>query len=447
MLQGKIAGLSVMQNSGAPGGGVSVKIRGVSTFGGTEPLYVIDGVPLEGNDNKTSISYAGDGESNMSALAFLNPNDILSVDVLKDAAATSIYGNRASNGVIIITTKKGRAGEGKISYDGYVGRSQIADYLDLMNLQQYASYKNSISDYTGTERLPQYSQINLLGTGTDWQRAIFQDAFTQNHQLALSGGKTGTTYYISGNYYNQEGIVIGSGLKRKTVRVNLDNQVKNWFKVGLNTNYSNTDQDITLTNNANNNYTNVIAMAIQQAPDVPIYNLDGTFGGPSDVTGLGAVSGGNPVAQASTFHTRSIRNKVQSNIYGQTTFLKYFTFRSDFGTDFTWTTNDAFYPTFEWGRSKNDLNSYKVQTSKNSYWNWRNTITYRQTFSKFHDFTFLLGQEASKATWNSVSSARSRFSSNDVISLKPGRSKYGQCHTECRTGHTGLLFCTTDLFL
>ncbi len=419
MLQGKVAGVTVTQNSGAPGGGVSVKIRGISTFGGTEPLYVIDGVPLDGNDNKGAISAAGDGETNMSALSFLNPNDVLSIDILKDASATSIYGNRGSNGVIIITTKKGKAGEGKLSYDGWVGKSQNPYYLKLMDLKQYATYKNSISEFTGTERMAQYANLDLLGKGTDWQRNIFQNALTQNHQVALSGGKAGTTYYISGNYYNQEGTVIGSGLNRKTVRINLDNQVKPWLKLGVNATYGNTDQRITLTNNASNSYTNVIAMAIQQAPDVPIYNLDGSFGGPSDVTGLGAVSGGNPVAQARTFHTQLVRNKLQSNIYGQTSY-KDFTFRSDFGSDLTWGVSDAFTPTFAWGRSRNELNTYRVQNSKNIYWNWRNTLTYRKNFNNTHDLTVLVGQEALKSTYNTVSAARSKFASNEVYSLNLG---------------------------
>jgi len=419
MLQGKASGVSVTQNSGAPGGGVSVKIRGISTFGGTEPLYVIDGIPIDGNNNKDAISFAGDGESNMSALSFLNPADILSVDILKDASATSIYGNRGANGVIIITTKKGKAGDGKITFDGYYGRSKIYKYLDLLDLKGYANYKNSIADITGVDRQPQYSNPDLLGSGTDWQREIFKPSLMQNYQLALSGGKPGATYYISGNYYDQEGIVIGSGLKRKTVRANIENQVKPWLKVGVNASYNNTAQNITLTNNANNGYGNVIAMAIQQSPDVPVTNLDGTYGGPSDIAGLGAMSGGNPVAQARTWVTQLTKNKLQSDVYAQTTFLRDFTFRSDFGSDLNWNTGNAFMPTFAWGRSINSLNSYKVQTNKNTYWNWRNVLTFQKRIN-VHDLTVMLGQEAQKNDWNIITSSRSKFASNDLYSLSLG---------------------------
>jgi TonB-dependent starch-binding outer membrane protein SusC len=419
MLQGKASGVTVTQNSGAPGGGVSVKIRGISTFGGTEPLYVIDGVPLEGNNNKDAISFVGDGETNMSALSYLNPSDILSVDILKDASATSIYGNRGANGVIIITTKKGKAGDGKITFDAYYGIASVSKYLDLLDLKGYAAYKNSIADFTGTERQPQFNNIDLLGNGTDWQRQIFKSAAIQNYQLALSGGKQGTTYYISGNYFNQEGTIIGSGLKRKTLRVNLDNQVKPWLKLGVNGSFGNTAQKITLTNNSNNNYGNVIAMAIMQSPDVPVYNIDGTFGGPSDITGLGAMSGGNPVAQATTWHTLLTKNKLQSNIYVQATFLKDFSFRSDFGTDLNWNLSDAFMPTYAWGRSKNEINSYKVQSNKTIFWNWRNTVTWQKRF-KQHDLNLMVGQEAQKYEQNTVTSARSKFSSNDLYSLNLG---------------------------
>jgi TonB-linked SusC/RagA family outer membrane protein len=419
MLQGKASGVTVTQNSGAPGGGVSVKIRGISTFGGTEPLYVIDGVPLNGNFNKDAISFVGDGESNMSALAYLNPSDILSVDILKDASATSIYGNQGANGVIIITTKKGKAGDGKLTFDAYYGIASVSKYLDLLDLKGYASYKNNIADFIGQERQPQFNNIDLLGSGTNWQREIFKSAAIQNYQLALSGGKLGTTYYVSGNYYNQEGTIIGSGLKRKTIRVNIDNQVKPWLKLGINGTYGTTEQKITLTNNSNNSYGNVIAMAIQQSPDVPVHNVDGTFGGPSDITGLGAMSGGNPVAQATTWHTLLTRNKLQSNIYVQASFLKDFSFKSDFGSDLNWNLSDAFMPTFTWGRSMNEINTYKVQNGKTTYWNWRNVLNWQKRF-KEHDLSVMVGQEAQKYMSNTVLSARSKFASNDLYSLNLG---------------------------
>lgn len=420
MLQGRVAGVSVTQNSGAPGGGISVKIRGISTFGSTEPLYVIDGVPIYGSDSKDAISAAGDGETNMSAVNFLNPEDILSVDILKDASATAIYGSRGSNGVVIITTKKGKAGDSKINVDSYKGVQTIASNIDLMNLKQYAVYKNDIADFTGTERSPLYANVDLLGTGTDWQKEIFQSADMENYQMALSGGKDGLTYYISGNYFNQQGIVTGSGFKRKSIRANVESQIKPWLKLGLNATFGNTNQAITLTNNANNSYANVIAMTIQQAPDVPVRNVDGTFGGPSDIDGLGAMSGANPVAQASTWKTNLDRNKLQSNVYLQAKFLKDFTFKTSFGSDLNWNTSDFFMPTFTWGRVINSLNTYRVQNQKATNWSWSSVLTYQKRLGNAHDFTAMLGHEANENRWNQITSGRSKFASNELYSLNLG---------------------------
>ncbi len=420
MLQGRVAGVSVTQNSGAPGGGISVKIRGISTFGSTEPLYVIDGVPIYGSDNKDAISAAGDGETSMSAVNFLNPEDILSVDVLKDASATAIYGSRGSNGVVIITTKKGKAGDSKVNFDSYKGVQTISSYIDLMNLKQYAVYKNDIADFTGMERSPLYANIDLLGTGTNWQKEIFQSADIENYQLSLSGGKEGLTYYISGNFFNQQGIVIGSGFKRKSLRANIESQIKPWLKLGLNATFGGTNQDITLTNNANNSYSNVIAMTIQQAPDVPVRNVDGTFGGPSDIDGLGAMSGANPVAQASTWKTNLDRNRLQSNVFLQTKFLRNFTFKTDFGSDLNWNTSDFFMPTFTWGRVINSLNTYRVQNQKTTNWSWRNVLTYQRKFADAHDITAMLGHEANENRWNQITSGRSKFASNELYSLNLG---------------------------
>lgn len=420
MLQGRVSGVTVNQNSAAPGGGVSVRIRGISSFSGTEPLYVIDGVIIEGNNNKMAISAAGDGESNMSAVNFLNPEDIESVDILKDASATAIYGARGSNGVVIITTKKGKAGQGKISFDGYRGVQSIASELDLLDLKGYAAYKNSIADFTGAARDPLFSNIDLLGSGTDWQKEIFRSASTQNYQLALSGGTGRTTYYISGNYYDQDGIVTGSGFERKSIRANIDNEVKPWLKLGLNATYGITDQAITLTNNANNNYSNVIAMTILQSPDVPVRNVDGTFGGPSDIEGLGAMGGANPVAQATTWSTQAGRNKLQSSIYVQAELLKNFTFRSTFGSDLNWNKSSYFMPTFAWGRVINATNTYRVQQNTSTYWNWSNVLTYRNRFGEDHDVTVMLGQETNLSEWDQISSSRSKFSSNELYSLNLG---------------------------
>lgn len=393
MLQGKVAGVSVSQNSGEPGGGVSVRIRGVTTLqSNNEPLYVIDGVPVDGNSNNDILTLAGDGETKMSALSGLNPGDILSVDILKDASAAAIYGNRAANGVVLITTKKGRSGEGKIAFNMYNGQQKVYKYLDLLDLRGYAAYKNSIADFTGSLRQPEFANLNLLGTGTNWQKAVFTPASIANYDLAFSGGRQGSTYYISGNYYKQDGTIIGSGFNRKSVRFNMDNQVKSWFRVGANATYSSTDQNVTLANTVSG----IVKMVIQQSPDVPVYLTDGSFGGPDDQTNFGAVGVGNPVAQAKSWKTVFSRNKILSDVYGQINFLKDLSLRTDFGTDLNWNTSSTFLPTYDWGTVVNTQNQYNIQTANSTFWNLRNVLTWH-TFLQKHEITIMAGQEANKS--------------------------------------------------
>ncbi len=201
LLQGKAAGVTVTQNSGAPGSQTSVHIRGIASFGSAEPLYVIDGVEVAGAANTNgNPSFSQSGNAPPSPLSLLNPNDIETIDILKDASAAAIYGNRAANGVIIITTKKGKMGSARINYDGYSGIQEGQKFLKLMNLRQYAKLQNSLADAYGTTRRDELANPDLLGDGTDWQDAIFHSAPMQSHQLSVSGGKDGLSYYMSGGY-------------------------------------------------------------------------------------------------------------------------------------------------------------------------------------------------------------------------------------------------------
>jgi TonB-linked SusC/RagA family outer membrane protein len=297
LLQGKASGVTITQNSGGPGSATSVHIRGVTSLSGSnEPLYVIDGVAISGDaENRSTSGRApgispNNGETGTSPLAFLNPADIESIDVLKDASATAIYGSRGSNGVIIITTKHGRNGTARISYDGYYGIQDQGKYLPMMNLQQYANLQNAIADATGQARRGEFANPNLLGTGTNWQKEIFKTAPMQSHQLSFSGGKDGTDYYISGSYLNQDGTVIGNDYNRYTFRANVNSQIKDWFKIGTSITGSRSFQNTSLSNN-----TGIIYTALLSAPDQAVYNSNGSFAG-AQPGQIGAQI--NPVAQA-----------------------------------------------------------------------------------------------------------------------------------------------------
>lgn len=193
-LQGRAAGVQVTQNSGAPGGGISVAIRGTNSLNGNEPLYVIDGVAVNGQTN-----------GNSSALSTINPSDIVSLEVLKDASATAIYGSRASNGVILVTTRHGKAGKTHVSYEGYFALQSIPKHLKTMNLRDYAQMYNERVDVLGWGEREEFADPSILGDGTDWQKEIFREAAMHSHQISVSGGTDATQFLISGSYTNQIG--------------------------------------------------------------------------------------------------------------------------------------------------------------------------------------------------------------------------------------------------
>ncbi len=410
LLQGKAAGITVSQNSGAPGSQTSVHIRGIASFGSAEPLYVIDGVEVSGaSDANGNPSFsANTGAYTPSPLALLNPNDVESIDILKDASAAAIYGNRAANGVIIITTKKGKMGSARINYDGYAGLQQAQRFLELMDLRQYAKLENSLADSYIMNRRDELANPDLLGSGTDWQRAIFRTAAMQSHQLSVSGGKDGLSYYISGGYFDQDGIAIGSSFKRYSFRSNLEAQVKPWAKVGLIISGSRTGENIIYSDQGG-----IIYNALLQAPEVPIYNSDGSYAGPPDTPD--AISGLiNPVQQALSIYNRLNRNNINMNLFNEIKFLKDFTLRSEVGGDFGFSDSKTFNPSYSYGRFKNPIAVLREQTGKSNYLNWKEYLTYRHVFAKKHDITGLLGYQVSSNDYNNVQSTISDFLVNNL---------------------------------
>ncbi len=410
-LQGKVSGVSISTNGGQPGGGVSLRVRGVTSVSGgegNEPLYVVDGVPLSFS---TSTNYnsggAGAAQTSQSPLSTINPADIASVDILKDASAQAIYGSRAANGVVIITTKRGRVGESKASYDVYFGTAQIQKKLNIMDLSQFAQYENEvlseIAAVNGNQYYPigEYREPSILGKGTDWQDALFQNGFTQQHQLSFSGGSNKTTYFTSANYYDQTGVVVGSGLKRYSVRVNLDQQVKDWLKIGINSNMVRSNQQVSLTNGA----ATPISVAVGNSPAAPIYT-NGQFAPAVIVGGYNFGSDQNPLALASLRDIRVIQSKALVNLYGEITFNKNFTFRSQIGGDYTVSENTFFQPQVSNGQtpiiSRSQINERR---GLGLFVNIANYANYKQTFGQ-HNVTAQLGQEAWESNSNQIEGSR-----------------------------------------
>ncbi|APS40584.1 SusC/RagA family TonB-linked outer membrane protein [Salegentibacter sp. T436] len=276
-LQGRVAGVQISQKSNEPGGGLSVNIRGAGSINaGTEPLYVIDGVIVNNGSIAGSGGVGFTGNQNpRNPLNTLNPGDIESIEILKDASSTAIYGSRGSNGVVLITTKKGKAGRLKVNYDSYYGIQQAATTLDLLSPTEYQRVLNDIIDDGGGDPGQRIEEIE--GDGTQWMDLVLQDAPTQNHNLSFSGATENITYYSSLNYFNQEGLVKGSGMERYNVRLNLGSNSSEKYNYGINTNISYIKDNFASTGTGINENGGALYSAINYDPTLEPYNDDGSY--------------------------------------------------------------------------------------------------------------------------------------------------------------------------
>lgn len=418
-IQGLVSGVTVTRSSGRPGGAVSVRIRGTtSVTGSNEPLYIIDGVNVQNSESDSfNFSRFGGtgGQTAISPLSALNPNDIESITVLKDASAAAIYGAQSSNGVVLITTKRGKAGKAKINYETYGGIQSAPKLLDMMNLREFAAYSNEVrqSPSTNLPPAPQFENPGILGEGTDWQKAIFRAAPITNHQLSISGGKERTKFYASANYFDQDGIIINSGLRRFGLRLNLDYQYNDRIKFGHNINLSSSLEQIGLNDSRNG----TITSALRQTPDVPVRNPDGTFGSPEN--GLGNTGALNPVAASEIRNSTLERFKVNGNIYLDLKLANNLKFRSDLGYDYNTAKTESFFPTFDFGSLSNGLNSAFKSANEGLYYLFKNYLTYTPQIGN-HGLDILLGTEAQKVQFQGLSGQRSDFPSNDIPGLNTG---------------------------
>jgi TonB-linked SusC/RagA family outer membrane protein len=407
-LQGKVPGLVVQQVSGQPGGGVSIQIRGISSFNGSTPMYVIDGVIIGGMAN---VNY-GQG---INPLAGINPWEIESIDVLKDASATAIYGSQATNGVVIITTKRGQVAPPKITYDFNTGFQKIPRRLPTMDLQEFATFINERNTGIGWgfDERPEFANPQYLGKGTDWQDELFRTAQMTNHTLTVNGGDSRTQYLLSGSYFDQNGIAVGSGFKRISVRLNLDNKTTDWLKIGTSIQLANIKESVNTTTGS------VIREALRQTPDVAVRNPDGSWGGNYNPNGW-VNQTVNPIAVAMMDKDEIKRSQLFGNVYAEITFLPGLTLRNEANGTFSMVTEDRFSPKYTMGLIVRDNNSASYDFAKSSYTMLRNYLTYAHVFNNRYNTNLMVGHEAQLSKSESLSAYRETFPSNNVQVINGG---------------------------
>lgn len=354
-LQGRATGVVSMASSGAPGAASSIRVRGQATINANaEPLYVIDGVIVQTSDQNGSGLGLGDKLGNgqasaVSPLSTINPADIVSMEVLKDASATAIYGAQGANGVVLITTKRGKAGQAKFTYDGMAAWQHQSKRLDMMNLREYADYYNDFAE-NGYISNPdkQYSDPSILGVGTNWQDAMLRTAFQQQHTISAQGGSEKVQYFVSGSFLDQDGTLIGTNFRRFSVRSNLDAQLKEWLKLGMSTTYSNTNERLQRAEGDEG----IITYSLTSLPDVPIYDVDGNY---ASVVREGYTNP-NPIARALLQERKLNRTKLTGNIFLEATPIKNLVWHAELGYDISSSMAKTYDPRIDLGNWVQDNN-------------------------------------------------------------------------------------------
>ncbi len=443
-LQGRAAGVTVGTDN-TPGGGVAVRVRGYGTLGNNDPLYVIDGVPTKGSLNT------------------INQNDIESIQILKDASSASIYGSRAANGVVIITTKRGKTGVPKFTFDAYYGVQKLAKTMDLLNTTEYGQYlwqskKNAnvvnpttgnpehaqfgrgaqpvIPDYIipdgaaeGDPRVnpanysydrytdPEFGKTKFSITkankqGTDWMNEVFDPAPIQNYQMGVSGGSEKSRYAFSANYFNQQGILIYNAYKRYSVRANTEFTIKKRLRIGENLQVAYGQRQ---GNYGNNSETSQVSNTYRAQPIIPVYDIGGNFAG---TLGSNLGNANNPVGQLVRNKNNGYKDlRIFGNTYAEIDILKNLTAKTSFGVDATVSAGKYYNPVeveLAHGTNVNDLS----ETRSYSYaWTWTNSLNYEKTFGDKHHLNVFAGLESINSYGNFLSAYRQGFFSN-VVDLR-----------------------------
>lgn len=406
LLKGRTSGISITSSSGQPGDGNKVRIRGIGTINNSDPLYIIDGMPVDGG------------------IDYLNPADIQSIEILKDAASAAVYGSRAANGVILVTTKEGKAGKVKVNYNFQIGWQNPWKQRDMLDATEYETLMNEsyANAYPGEN--PLFKNPSQAGKGTDWQKEVFnKNAPVMNHQLSISGGNEKDVYYLSVGYLSQDGIVGGnynrSNYDRLNVRLNntytvfdssKERKVLNMLKIGTNASYSRIESVGIGTNDV---FGSPLGSALLLSPTVPVYAEDPEStlvmyptavkdknGRVYTVVGSDYNEITNPIASMELPGEKNATDKFIANFFAELQLIDNLKFKTTYGTDFSFNSKNGYLPEYYLGQSARKSESEVWSNMSRAFtWQVENTFSYNKTFAGKHALTILLGQSAKKYTY------------------------------------------------
>lgn len=404
MIQGRVSGVQVIQTNAAPGGNVSIRIRGTNSINsGNEPLFVVDGFPGAGDLNT------------------INPSDIESIEILKDASSTAIYGSRGANGVVLITTKKGKAGKQIINFEAYTGIQQVAKKYDMMNAREFATHLDSVTAQNnranGTKTPLNYTpaQIAAMGEGTNWQDQVLRVARISNYQFSISGGTNDTKYNFSAGYFNQEGIVINSGFERGTLRFNFDKTISPRLKMGYTSQLAYSSQNDALVNTVGGSAGGTVYDALRFNPVMPVRDSTGAYTYKNDDPNHFVDVAGNPVAYAEnvTDHRTNLRTLLTG--FGEYEIIDGLKLRMSIGTDINYSTRDYFTPSYLYITTQNTSSGSSQKTSNTNFsWVNENTLTYDRQFDKNNFLNAVAGASVQVFKQNNFTAAANNFFTNQL---------------------------------
>lgn len=390
-IQGRAAGVQVI-TSGQPGSNPTFRIRGTGTIGNNDPLIVVDGMPLTGGLNQ------------------VNMNDVESMQILKDASSTAIYGARGANGVVIITTKRGSVSKSSLTFDFSTAVSEATNMLDVLNASQFASLHNDILNNAGLSPNPDFQNPESLGKGTDWVNAYFNRGFQNNYTMAYSSGNEKSKVYTSFNIFDQKGIVLNTDYKRYILQFNSDTKISDNLKFG---NSLKLNHDIKTQGDVN------IQNALLSLPTQPIYRENGNFSGP---IGQPIYSGDqdNPIGKATIVDNSTKGYNIQGNLFGELTVLKDFKFKTVLGAEANFWKTRTWVPSYAWD-TKVAPNAYLSESSNQAITLlWDNTLTFQKKFDNGINLTAVVGTSAQENKFEYISGSIQNFASENTQTLNNG---------------------------